>query len=181
MSRLSVPHPTQTFHRSEAQPSASIHDFDVRTIDGHRLGLGRFAGRPLLIVNTAGRFSCSPQFTGLERLHRRYSGKGLVVLGFPCGQFELRNCGSDFGTIGLQPGTDRTSFLMMERVAVHGPDASPLFRWLMQQAPGILGTRAIKWNFTKFLVRRDGRSVQRFAPHTTPESLVRSIEDALRN
>jgi glutathione peroxidase len=168
------------FSRSEVIAAPSLHSFHVRTLDGHGLGLGRFSGRPLLIVNTAGHFSCSRQFTGLERLHRRYSGRGLVVLGFPCGQFALQDCGSDFGTISVQPGTDRTSFLMMERVEVRGPRASPLFRWLMDQAPGMLGTRAIKWDFTKFLVQRDGRSVRRFAPRAMPESLIPAIEDALR-
>lgn len=180
MTRLSIANPARMLEKREHPELRSIYDFDVCTIDGHSIRLTRFVGRPLLIVNTAGRFSCTSQFAGLERLHRRYSGRGLVVLGFPCHQFAPRNCGSDFGTIALLPRTDRTGLLMMERIDVRGPAANPMFRWLMEQAPGILGTRAIKWNFTKFLVQRDGRSVGRFSPLATPESLVPAIEVALR-
>lgn len=157
----------------------SVFDFDAVTIDGRPLPLSGFAGQPLLIVNTASACGFTPQFAGLESLHREFGPSGLVVLGFPCNQFGRQDPGSNAEIGAFCERHYGVTFPMMARIEVRGPKALPLFRWLTAHAPGLLGTRAIKWNFTKFLVERDGRTVHRFAPRTLPERLVPDIRRAL--
>jgi len=156
-----------------------VFDFDAVTIDGRPLPLSGFAGRSLLIVNTASACGFTPQFAGLEALHREFGPQGLVVLGFPCNQFGRQDPGSNPEIAAFCERHYGVSFPMMARVEVRGPAAMPLFRWLTARAPGLLGTRAVKWNFTKFLVERDGVTVHRFAPRTPPDRLVPAIRRAL--
>jgi glutathione peroxidase len=175
--------------RKDLSATHDIYHFDAVTIEGERIPLSQFRGQPLLVVNTASACGFTPQFAGLEALHRRYGtaqggagsagGGGLTVLGFPCNQFARQDRGSNAEIHTFCQRNYGVSFRMMARIDVRGPDASPIFQWLTDRAPGVLGTRAVKWNFTKFLVARDGRTVQRFAPRTKPEALVEPIERAL--
>ena len=141
--------------------------------------LSAFKGKVLLIVNTASQCGFTPQFAGLEELHEKYADKGLVVLGFPSNQFGSQDPGTNeeigaFCTINYG-----VSFPMMEKIDVNGSNATPLYQWLTKEKPGLLGSTAIKWNFTKFLVGRDGQVRKRYAPLDTPASLTRDIEAAL--
>ncbi|MFD0669416.1 glutathione peroxidase [Ramlibacter sp. MAHUQ-53] len=157
----------------------TAHDFEARRIDGTPWPLSQHRGQVLLVVNTASACGFTPQFAGLEALHRQYGPRGLAVLGFPCNQFGAQDPGSNAEIGAFCQANYGVSFPMMERVEVKGPGAHPLYRWLTAQAPGLLGTRAIKWNFTKFLVGRDGRVIRRYAPLAKPGSLARDIEAAL--
>jgi glutathione peroxidase len=159
--------------------TTTVVDFELTTIDGQPLALSGFRGRPLLLVNTASACGFTPQFEGLEALHRRFGPQGLVVLGFPCNQFGRQDPGTNAEIGAFCQRNYGVSFPMMARIEVRGPEAAPVFRWLTAQAPGLLGTRAIKWNFTKFLVGPDGRTVRRFGPRTAPEQLVPAIEAQL--
>ncbi|UST54232.1 glutathione peroxidase [Comamonadaceae bacterium OTU4NAUVB1] len=157
----------------------TIYDFEADDIDGGRVAFDAFRGRVLLIVNTASRCGFTPQFDGLEALHRAHAGQGLVVLGFPSNQFGAQDPGSD-AEIGAFCRTHHgVSFRMMRKIDVNGERASPLYRWLTHEKPGVLGTEAIKWNFTKFLVGRDGRVIRRYAPLDKPASLTADIQAAL--
>ena len=158
---------------------ASIYDFEAQQIGGRSVPLAQFRGQPLLIVNTASACGFTPQFAGLEELHRAYGARGLVVLGFPCNQFGGQDPGSNDEIASFCQVNYGVSFPMMEKVEVKGPQAHPLYRWLTAEAPGVLGTKAIKWNFTKFLVGRDGRVIRRYAPMDAPAKLRRDIEAAL--
>ncbi|MEY2954187.1 MAG: hypothetical protein RLZZ401_2274 [Pseudomonadota bacterium] len=159
--------------------STSIFDFTATGIDGQPVALSQYKGRVLLVVNTASACGFTPQFAGLEALHTRYAAKGLVVLGFPCNQFGAQDKGSN-GEIAsfcqLNYGVD---FPMMAKIEVNGSGADPLYQWLTAEAPGLLGTQFIKWNFTKFLVAKDGQVLKRYAPTDTPKSLEKAIEAAL--
>jgi glutathione peroxidase len=157
----------------------SVYDFQATSIDGRPVDLSGLKGRVLLIVNTASACGFTPQFAGLEELHRRYADRGLVVLGFPCNQFGAQDPGSNAEIGAFCERNYGVSFPMMSRIEVRGPGASPLYRWLTREAPGILGTRAIKWNFTKFLVGRDGRVLRRYAPRTPPSALAADLQQAL--
>jgi len=157
----------------------SLYDFSATTIDGQTVPLERFRGQALLIVNTASACGFTPQFAGLEKLHQSYSARGLVVLGFPCNQFGSQDPGSNDDIAHFCQRNYGVSFTMMSKIDVNGADAHPLYRWLTAQAPGLLGSKAIKWNFTKFLVGRDGRVLQRYAPQDAPEKLAGDIEAAL--
>ena len=157
----------------------TAYDFDAVMIDGSPVSLRQFEGQVLLIVNTASACGFTPQFAGLEELHQRYGGQGLVVLGFPCNQFGSQDPGSDTEIAGFCQRNYGVSFPMMSKIAVNGPEATPLYRWLTEQAPGILGSKAIKWNFTKFLVGRDGLVRKRYAPQDAPAKLSKDIEAAL--
>ena len=145
----------------------TVFDFSVRRADGSQQSLADYRGQVLLIVNTASRCGFTPQYAGLEALYRRYREQGLTVLAFPCNQF------------GAQEPNYDVSFPVFDRLEVNGPQADPLFRWLKQAQPGWLGTAGIKWNFTKFLVNRQGRAVGRYGPMTKPEALARAIEARL--
>jgi glutathione peroxidase len=141
--------------------------------------LARFRGQPLLIVNTASACGFTPQFAGLEELHRTYGDRGLAVLGFPCNQFGAQDPGSNAEIASFCQANYGVSFPMMEKIDVNGAQAHPLYRWLTAEAPGLLGSKAIKWNFTKFLVGKDGQVIRRYAPQDKPESLAKDIEAAL--
>lgn len=159
---------------------ASVYDFDALSIDGRSVPLSQYRGRVLLIVNTASACGFTPQFGGLEQLHQTYGGRGLVVLGFPCNQFGAQDPGSNDEIGAFCQKNYGVSFPMMGKIDVNGADAHPLYRWLAAEAPGLLGSKAIKWNFTKFLVGKDGRVLKRYAPQDAPEKLARDIEAALQ-
>jgi glutathione peroxidase len=154
-------------------------DFEATTLDGQTLDLSSFKGKVLLIVNTASACGFTPQFTGLEQLHQNYAAQGLVVIGFPCNQFGHQDPGSNADIGAFCQRNYGVSFPMMAKIEVNGANAHPLYVWLKQQAPGLLGTQRIKWNFTKFLVGRDGQVRERFAPQTSPEKLHSAVEAAL--
>jgi glutathione peroxidase len=157
----------------------SIYDFEAQSIDGHTLALSQYRGRVLLIVNTASACGFTPQFTGLEKLHQRYCEQGLAVVGFPCNQFASQDPGDDAQIATFCQKNYGVSFQMMSKVKVNGDGAHPLYQWLTAEAPGILGSKAIKWNFTKFLIGRDGRVIKRYAPQDAPEKIAKDIEAAL--
>jgi glutathione peroxidase len=157
----------------------TIYDFEALQIDGQNLTLDQFRGKALLIVNTASACGFTPQLAGLQALHQQYAGQGLVVLGFPCNQFGAQDKGSNAEIAAFCQRNYGVDFPMMAKVEVNGDSAHPLYQWLCQEAPGLLGTKAIKWNFTKFLVGKDGAVRKRYAPTDSPGSLARDIEAAL--
>lgn len=156
-----------------------LYDFEALSIDGKPVALERFRGHPMLIVNTASACGFTPQFGGLERLHQTYGSRGLVVLGFPCNQFGAQDPGSNDEIAGFCQRNFGVTFPMMSKIDVNGAEAHPLYRWLTAEAPGLLGSKAIKWNFTKFLIGRDGRVIRRYAPQDAPQKLAGDIEAAL--
>jgi glutathione peroxidase len=158
---------------------ASIYDFEAQQIGGRTVPLSQYRGKPLLIVNTASACGYTPQFAGLEELHRQYGERGLVVLGFPCNQFGKQDPGSNDEIAQFCQVNYGVSFPMMAKIDVNGAEAHPLYRWLTAEAPGLLGSKAIKWNFTKFLVGKDGRVIRRYAPQEEPAKLAKDIEAAL--
>ena len=158
---------------------SGIYDFTVRTIDGVEQSLGEYRGKVMLIVNVASKCGYTPQYTGLEQLQRKFSSRGFTVLGFPCDQFGHQEPGDDASIKAFCSLTYDVTFPMFAKVEVNGDHASPLYRYLKQAAPGVLGTEAIKWNFTKFLVAPDGRLVVRYAPADKPEGLEGAIEALL--
>ena len=158
---------------------SSVYDFEARDIRGEPVPLARYRGQPLLIVNTASACGFTPQFAGLEELHRTYGDRGLAVLGFPCNQFGAQDPGSNAEIASFCQANYGVSFPMMAKIEVNGAGAHPLYQWLTKEAKGLLGTQAIKWNFTKFLVGKDGAVIARYAPTDTPESLKKDIEKAL--
>ena len=157
----------------------SLYDFQAQSIDGQTVPLSHYRGQVLLIVNTASACGFTAQFTGLEKLHQQYGPLGLAVIGFPCNQFASQDPGDNEQIAGFCQRNYGVSFQMMGKIEVNGPGAHPLYQWLTAEAPGILGTKAIKWNFTKFLVGRDGRVIKRYAPQDTPEKIAKDIEAAL--
>jgi glutathione peroxidase len=157
----------------------SIHDFEARRIDGQAASLADYRGKVLLIVNTASQCGFTPQFAGLEELHRKYADQGLVVLGFPSNQFGGQDPGSNEEIGAFCTRNYGVSFPMMEKIEVKGSGAAPLYQWLTKEKPGLLGSTAIKWNFTKFLVGRDGQVIKRYAPLDKPAALAGDIEAAL--
>ncbi len=157
----------------------TIYDFEALSTTGKPVALKQYAGKPMLIVNTASACGFTPQFAGLEELHKSYGAKGLVVLGFPCNQFGAQDKGSNDEIASFCQLNYGVSFPMMAKIDVNGGDAHPLYQWLCKEAPGLLGTKAIKWNFTKFLVGRDGQVIRRYAPTDTPQSLAKDIEAVL--
>ena len=158
----------------------SIYDFEVLPMHGSSVPLSQYRGQVLLIVNTASACGFTPQFAGLEALHEQYANQGLVVLGFPCNQFGHQDPGSNEEIASFCQRNYGVSFPMMAKIDVNGSEAAPLYRWLTAEAPGLLGSKAIKWNFTKFLVGRDGRVIRRYAPQDAPQKIARDIEAALR-
>jgi glutathione peroxidase len=141
--------------------------------------LANYRGKVLLIVNTASACGFTPQFAGLEQLHDTYASQGLVVLGFPCNQFGAQDAGSNSEIAGFCQRNYGVTFPMMAKIEVNGAGAHPLYQWLATEAPGLLGSKSIKWNFTKFLVGKDGRVLKRYAPTDTPASLAKNIQAAL--
>jgi glutathione peroxidase len=153
----------------------SIYDFSVRTIGGLETKLESYRGKTLLIVNVASRCGFTPQYEGLENLYQKYGSQGLVVLGFPCNQFGAQEPGSENEIKNFCDTNYHVTFPLFSKVSVNGPEAHPLYSYLKKANPGILGTEAIKWNFTKFLVDKNGNVVKRFAPVERPESLEKEI------
>ncbi len=153
----------------------SIYDFSCKTSKGQPKALKDYAGKVLLIVNTASKCGLTPQFEGLEALHDKYTAKGLAILGFPCNQFGHQDPGSDAEILEFCQLKYDVKFPMFAKIEVNGAGADPLYRYLKKEAPGLLGSEAIKWNFTKFLVDREGNVVERFAPTDTPESIEKKI------
>ncbi|MBM7332062.1 MAG: glutathione peroxidase [Alcanivorax sp.] len=157
----------------------TLYDFEARTLDGQPRPLSDFKGKVLLIVNTASKCGFTPQYQGLQKLYDNFADRGLEVLGFPCNQFGHQEPG-DSGEIGAFCEKNYgVRFPVFEKIDVNGEHAHPLFRYLKAEAPGVLGTEGIKWNFTKFLVDRDGRVVKRYAPKDKPEKLADDIEALL--
>ncbi len=158
---------------------AHIHDLTMTSITGDDVSLGDFRGKVLLVVNTASACGFTPQFSGLEKLHQLYGTQGLTVLGFPCNQFASQDPGDNAQIASFCQKNYGVSFQMMSKIEVNGTGAHPLYQWLTAEAPGLLGSKAIKWNFTKFLVGRDGRVIKRYAPQDAPEKIAKDIEAAL--
>jgi glutathione peroxidase len=158
---------------------SNIYQFQAELLDGQEQSLSAYAGKVLLIVNTASKCGFTPQFSGLEKIYQQFKDQGLEVLGFPCNQFGGQDPGSNSEIGAFCQKNYGVSFPMFAKVNVKGPEAHPVFRYLTNNSKGILGS-GIKWNFTKFLIGRDGRIIQRFAPTTKPESLQEEIEKALQ-
>ena len=154
-------------------------DFTVRAADGSAGPLSQWAGRVILAVNTASKCGFTPQYEGLEALWRRYQDKGLVVLGFPCNQFANQEPGDAAEIASFCSLTYDVTFPVLARIEVNGPGADPLYTWMTDSSRGLLGTRAVKWNFTKFLIGRDGAVIRRYGPGVKPEALQADIEEAL--
>jgi len=157
----------------------TLYDIPVRTIDGHEQTLAPFQGKVLLIVNTASACGLTPQYAGLEALHRELGPKGLAVLGFPCNQFGAQEPGSEAEIKAFCSLHYDVSFPMFAKIDVNGDETHPLYRHLKAAQPGPLGTEAIKWNFTKFLVGRDGTVLTRYAPTDPPDAIRAEMETAL--
>ena len=159
--------------------SQTVYDFEATSISGKVIPLSDFKGQVMLIVNTASNCGFTPQFGGLEALHTTYAGKGLAVLGFPCNQFGSQDPGADGEIAEFCQVNYGVSFPMMGKVDVNGPAAHPLYKWLSAEAPGLLGSKSIKWNFTKFLVGKNGQVIKRYAPTDKPVDLAKDVEAAL--
>ncbi len=157
----------------------SVYDFSAEKLEGGTQPLDEYRGKVLLIVNTASKCGFTPQFEGLEKVFEQYKAQGLVVIGFPCNQFASQDPGSNSEIGEFCQRNYGVSFPMMAKIDVNGAEAHPLYKYLSKEAKGLLGTEAIKWNFTKFLIGRDGRVLDRYAPTTKPEDMRADIEKAL--
>ena len=158
---------------------ASIYDFSVDDIKGKPVKLDKYRDKVMLIVNTASKCGFTPQYKGLEALYEKYHGKGLEILGFPCNQFGAQEPGTEKEIAAFCELNYGVTFPMFAKVDVNGKSAAPVFNYLKAEKPGLLGSEAIKWNFTKFLVDRKGTVLARYAPNDTPESMSGDIEKAL--
>ena len=157
----------------------TAYDFTTKTLDGKAVALDAYRGQVLLIVNTASKCGFTPQYGGLEALWKKYRERNLTVMGFPCNQFGAQEPGDSAAIADFCSLTYDVSFPMMAKVDVNGFQATPLYTWLKTQKKGFLGSGSIKWNFTKFLIDRDGAVIGRFGPTTEPKDLERAIEAAL--
>ncbi len=153
----------------------SLYDHEAQTLDGKAVSLADYRGKVLLIVNTASKCGFTPQFTGLEALYRKYKDRGLEILGFPCNQFGAQEPGNAEEIASFCSLTYDVTFPMFGKIEVNGPKAHPLYTYLKAQKKGLLGSEGIKWNFTKFLIDRNGAVVERYAPTTTPEQLDAAV------
>ncbi len=158
---------------------ATVADFSAKDIDGSEQSLSAWQGQAMLIVNVASKCGFTPQYAGLEKLWQDYRDRGLVVMGFPCDQFGNQEPGDEAEIKNFCSLTYEVDFPMYAKIEVNGSGAHPLWKWLKDEKGGLLGIDAIKWNFTKFLVGRDGRVLKRYAPTDKPESLAKDIEAAL--
>ena len=156
-----------------------IYDFSAQAIDGSDVPLDRYRGKVMLIVNTASKCGFTPQYDGLEKLHEELSDRGLAVLGFPCNQFGQQEPGDAAEIASFCRLSYDVKFPLFTKIDVNGPATHPLYAWLKKQAKGLFGTEKIKWNFTKFLVDRDGKVVHRYAPTTKPEAIRADVEKLL--
>lgn len=159
----------------------SLYDFSARAIDGRQTPLSEFRGKVVLIVNVASECGFTPQYAGLQALHARFADRGFTVLGFPCNQFGGQEPGEEGAICSFAQTRYGVTFPLFAKIEVNGPHADPLWVWLKKVRPGLLGSQAIKWNFTKFLVDSEGKPVARFAPSQTPQSLERAVEKLLPN
>ncbi|HSZ53912.1 MAG TPA: glutathione peroxidase [Caulobacteraceae bacterium] len=159
--------------------ASDIYGFEAASLGGSLTGLSDYRGKVVLVVNTASKCGFTPQYEGLEALWRKHRDRGLVVLGFPCNQFGAQEPGDAEEIASFCSLSYDVTFPMMAKIDVNGPTADPLWAWLKSQKKGLLGTQAIKWNFTKFLVGRDGRVIGRYPPTTPPQALESAIEAAL--
>lgn len=157
----------------------SVYDYEVKSVAGESVSMSDYQGKVLLIVNTASKCGFTPQYKGLEELYKRYAEQGLEVLGFPCNQFGHQEPGSESDIASFCEMNFGVTFPLFAKIEVNGDNAAPLFTHLKQEAPGILGSKGVKWNFTKFLVDRQGNVVKRFAPTDKPASLQGAIEALL--
>ena len=157
----------------------TAYDFSARTLEGTDLSLDAYRGKAMLVVNTASKCGFTPQYTGLEKLYRKYQDKGLVVLGFPCDQFGHQEPGDEEEIKNFCSLTYDVSFPMFSKIEVNGDKAHPLYKWLKSEKAGLLGMEGIKWNFTKFLVGRDGQVLKRYAPTDTPEKIEKDLAAVL--
>jgi glutathione peroxidase len=158
---------------------STVYEFSATTIDGKPRSLSDYRGKVLLVVNTASKCGFTPQYKGLEAIYRQFKDRGFAVLGFPCNQFGEQEPGEDASIAEFCERNFGVSFPLFAKVDVNGADAHPLFKHLTSEKKGLLGSSAIKWNFTKFLIGKDGRVIERYAPTTAPEDLVKDIEKAL--
>ncbi len=157
---------------------STVHDFKAKNIKGEEVSLSDYKGKVLLIVNTASKCGFTPQYEGLEELYKKYEGK-LEVLAFPCNQFGSQEPGSEEEIQGFCSTTFSTTFPLFSKIEVNGDNAHPLYNFLKSANPGVLGTEKIKWNFTKFLVDKDGKPVKRYAPVTKPKDIETDIKELL--
>jgi glutathione peroxidase len=158
---------------------STVMDFSATLSNGNEVALGDYAGKVLLIVNTASKCGFTPQYTGLESLHKTYSANGFSVLAFPCNQFGGQEPGTEQEIESFCDLNYQTSFPLFSKIEVNGASSHPLFTHLKSEAPGVLGSKRIKWNFTKFLVNQQGQVVKRYAPSTKPEAIAEDIEALL--
>ena len=158
---------------------AMVYEFSAKTIDGKSRKLGDYKGKVLLVVNTASQCGFTPQYKGLEAIYQKFKDRGFAVLGFPSNQFGQQEPGSDTEIAEFCEMNFGVSFPLFSKVDVNGADAHPLFKFLTSTKPGLLGSEGIKWNFTKFLIGKDGAVIDRYAPNTKPEDLAKDIEKAL--
>jgi len=152
-----------------------VYDYSAKALDGNEVSLAAFTGQVLLIVNTASACGFTPQYGGLETLYRAHAARGFAVLGFPCNQFGKQEPGSEAEIAEFCAREYSVTFPMFAKIEVNGDNAHPLYQFLKRQRPGLMGLESIKWNFTKFLVDREGRVVTRYAPTTRPEALTAEI------
>ena len=157
----------------------NIYDFKAKTIEGKEISLNKYKGDVILIVNTASKCGFTPQYAELEDLYKKYSGKGLEILGFPCNQFGDQEPGNSKNIASFCQKNYGVNFQIFEKVDVNGKNAHPLYKYLTKTAPGVLGTESIKWNFTKFLVDRKGKILKRYAPSISPKEIAPDIEKQL--
>ena len=158
---------------------STVTDFSATLSNGNEVALGDYAGKVLLIVNTASKCGFTPQYTGLESLQKTYSANGFSVLAFPCNQFGGQEPGTEQEIESFCDLNYQTSFPLFSKIEVNGASSHPLFTHLKSEAPGVLGSKRIKWNFTKFLVNQQGEVVKRYAPSTKPEAIAEDIEALL--
>jgi glutathione peroxidase len=158
---------------------ATIADFTAKKPNGEEISLADKLGKVILVVNTASKCGFTPQYDGLEALWKQYGERGFEVLAFPCNQFGFQEPGTAEQIDSFCKVNFGVSFPLMAKIEVNGSNATPLYEWLKSEAPGVLGTKAIKWNFTKFLIDRQGRVVKRYAPTDTPKSIAKDIEALL--
>ncbi|MFA6986543.1 MAG: glutathione peroxidase [Arenimonas sp.] len=157
----------------------TAYDFSARTLDGEEQKLATHQGKAMLIVNTASKCGFTPQYTGLEKLWEKYQDKGLVVLGFPCDQFGHQEPGDADEIKNFCSLNYDVTFPLYEKIEVNGGNAHPLWKWLKKEKPGLLGMESVKWNFTKFLVDKNGKVVKRYAPTDTPEKIEKDLAAVL--
>jgi len=157
----------------------SVYEYEARTSKGNEVKLSDYQGKVVLIVNTASKCGFTPQFQGLQELYDKYHDRGLEILGFPSNQFKEQDPGSNEEILEFCQLNYGVQFPMFEKVDVKGENAHPLFRYLSDEAPGLMGSKSVKWNFTKFLIDKEGKPVKRFAPQTSPDQLEKDIEKLL--